>query len=226
MASRTDTAMLDALEERISACRLCEGTLSKYGVQPRPIFHGGAGYPVFLLGQAPGRTEYERGKPFQGDAGRSIRALFAQCGLHDFDRVVYQTSVTKCFPGRRAGSSTDRMPGRCEVANCLPFLARQLELVRPRLLVCLGGLSWKAWLSMQEADQPGFCVRELGVARPGDARVPHVVGRRFCWGSTVVLPMIHPAGSANGARARFPEHDAGSKALLATLLVELGVISR
>lgn len=218
--------MLEALERQIRACRLCEGQLGKFGVRPRPVFHGGAGYPVFLLGQAPGRTEYERNAPFQGEAGRSIRALFAQCGLDDFDSIVYQTSVTKCFPGRRPGSSTDRMPGAAEVANCLPFLARQLELVQPKLLVCLGGLSWKAWLSMQESEQPGYCVRELGLARPGAVRVPDVVGRRFSWRSTSVLPMIHPAGSANGARAQFPAHDAGSRALLAASLAEIGVTSR
>lgn len=216
---------LEALERQIKECRLCERTLGKYGVVPRPIFGGGIGYPIFLTGQAPGRTEYERNAPFQGDAGKSIKALFEQCGLRNFDRVVYQTSVTKCFPGRRPGSSTDRMPSTREVANCLPFLAQQLDLVGPKLLVCLGGLSWKAFLSMQEADQPGFCSREIGVARPGDVKVPHMVGRRFQWRSTIVLPMIHPAGSANGARSRYPDHDRSSKDLLRASFAEIGVVT-
>ena len=178
---------------------------------------------MFLLGQAPGITEYERGAPFQGEAGRSIRALFARCGVEDFDGLVYQTSVTKCFPGRRSGSSTDRMPGAGEVANCLPFLSRQLEEVQPKLLVCLGGLAWRAVLSMQEADDPGFCARELGLAKPAQARVPHLVGRRFRWHSTLVLPMIHPAGSANGARARHPGLDSRSRELLRESLRDIGL---
>jgi uracil-DNA glycosylase len=215
---------LEALERQIKECRRCEGTLGRYGVVPRPIFRGGLGYPIFLVGQAPGRTEYEKNAPFQGDAGKSIKALFAECGLTSFDSVVYQTSVVKCFPGRRTGSSTDRMPGTGEVANCLPFLAQQIETVGPKLIVCLGGLSWRAFLSMQEADQPGFCLREIGVAKPSAAQVPHMVGRRFTWRCALVVPMIHPAGSANGARAQYPDHDRRSKALLRESLAEIGVL--
>lgn len=215
---------LKALEQKIAGCRLCGDVLGSYGVEPRPIFSGGADYPVFLLGQAPGRTEYERRAPFQGDAGKSIKALFASCGLRNFDDVVYQTSVTKCFPGRRVGSSTDRMPGRKEITNCLPYLTRQLDIIGPGLLVCLGGLAWRAVLSMQEADDPGFCMREIGVANPGLAKVPHVVGRRFLWRSTLVVPMIHPAGSANGTRAQYPSLDRRSKELLKESLDQIGVI--
>lgn len=214
---------LSLLEKEIQACRKCASTLCKFDVEPRPIFSGNVGYPIFLLGQAPGKTEYERRTPFQGDAGKSIKAQFAACGLSNFERKVYQTSVTKCFPGRRPGAPTDRSPSVIEVKNCLPFLKRQLELVKPKLLVCLGGLSWKAFLSMQEAADPGFCSREIGISRPSDVRVPHMVGHRFQWGSTLVLPLIHPAGSANGARSQYPDHDRESKALLSTSLVELGL---
>ena len=214
---------LEFLEKQIKECRRCEIQLQRYGVVPRPIFAGGVSHPVFLLGQAPGRTEYERNAPFQGDAGKTIKALFASCGLRNFDEVVYQTSVTKCFPGRCLNSSTDRKPSSVEVANCLPFLARQLEIVGPKLLVCLGVLSWQAFLSMQDVDQPGFCSREIGLAKPSAVRVPHMVGRRFYWRSTLVLPMIHPAGSANGTRARYPEHDRKSIELLRAAFAEIGV---
>lgn len=214
---------LSTLEESIQTCRRCDSTLCKYGVEPRPIFSGGVGYPIFLLGQAPGKTEYDIRAPFQGDAGKSIKAQFAASGLSNFERAVYQTSVTKCFPGRRPGASTDRMPSTSEVKNCLPFLERQLELVKPKLLVCLGGLSWKAFLSMQEAAEPGFCLREIGIIRPSSVKVPHMVGRRFRWRSTFVLPMIHPAGSANGARSKYPDRDRESKALLAQSISELGL---
>lgn len=212
---------LSALEVEIKACRKCESTLAKYSVEPRPIFSGGPGYPIFLLGQAPGRTEYERNAPFQGDAGRSIRALFEECGLKDFDGTVFQTSVTKCFPGRRIGATTDRMPSVNEVNQCLPFLANQLKIVPPKLLVCLGGLAWKAFLSMRELEQPDFCSTEIGVSKPNAVTVPHVVGRQFLWRSAIVLPMIHPAGSANGARAAYPTHDIESKRLLRNALARL-----
>ena len=214
---------LSKLEIEIQACRKCARTLCKFDVEPRPIFSGGVGYPIFLLGQAPGKTEYVKRAPFQGDTGKSIKAQFAACGLSNFERTVYQTSVTKCFPGRRPNASTDRMPSASEVKNCLPYLERQLELVKPKLLVCLGGLSWKAFLSMQEAAEPGFCLRKIGIARPSDVKVPHMVGRFFQWHSTLVLPMIHPAGSANGARSRYPDEDQKSKALLTSMLAKLGL---
>lgn len=214
--------MLEVLEKQIKQCRLCAQTLSAYGIEPRPIFSGKSDYPIFLLGQAPGRTEYEKNAPFQGDAGKSIKSLFSECGLNNFDDVVYQTSVTKCFPGRRSSSSTDRMPSSAEVSNCLPFLMQQLELIQPKLLVCLGGLSWKAFLKMQERESPGYCSRELAISRPSDVKVTHMVGKRLQWRSTAVLPMIHPAGSANGARAAHPDLDNRSKVLLKNLLIEIG----
>lgn len=204
-------------------CRRCEHHLARYGVVPRPIFGGRSSFPIVLVGQAPGRTEYERSAPFQGDAGKSIRALFANCGVTDFDQVVYQTSVTKCFPGRLPGSSTDRMPSAQEVANCLPFLSEQLEAVNPKLIVCLGGLSWRAVLAMLELDFPGFCIKTLKLKNPRAAKVSDVVGRRFTWRNTLVLPMIHPAGSANGSRSKYPEHDRTSKDLLRRSFSEIGL---
>ncbi len=217
------TMQLNTLEVGIQACRKCESILCKYGVEPRPIFSGGIGYPIFLLGQAPGKTEYDKRAPFQGDAGKSIKAQFAAAGLKSFEGTVYQTSVTKCFPGRLPGKSTDRKPNTTEVKNCLPFLEEQLRLVQPKLLVCLGGLSWTAFLSLKERADPGFCSREVGIARPSVPTVPDMVGRRFHWGSTIVLPMIHPAGSANGARAKYPDQDRASKDLLAQSIAELGL---
>lgn len=214
---------LSDLGVEISSCRRCESTLCRYGIEPRPVFAGGAGAPVFLIGQAPGKTEYELGKPFQGDAGKTIKSLFVACGLRDFDRVVYQTSVTKCFPGRREGTSADRMPSVREVKNCMPFLKQQLDIVKPKLLVCLGQLSWKAILSMNEADQPGYCARVIGISKPNEAKIPHVVGRRFTWRGSLVIPMIHPAGSANGARSKYPDLDKKSKELLEASFVDIGV---
>ena len=205
---------LTRLEEEIRSCRKCEGILSKYGVVPVPIFRGAEGCPVMLIGQAPGPREYERHLPFQGDAGMSIRSLFSSCGLNDFDGIVYQTSVTKCFPGRRQNSSSDRKPSAQEVTNCLGFLARQLDLLRPKLIICLGELAWKSYVSIREQEEPGYCQQEFARRHPNDLRLPDLVGKRFSWRGATVIPMIHPSGSANGARARYPAQDNESKALL------------
>jgi len=209
-----ESAYLAQLEEEIRSCRRCEGILSKFGVVPRPIFRGAEGCPVMLIGQAPGPREYERNLPFQGDAGASIRALFAACGLNNFDGIVYQTSVTKCFPGRRPNSSSDRKPGAQEVKNCLGFLAHQLDLLRPKLIVCLGELAWKSYVSIREREESGYCHQVFSKRRPSDLRLPDLVGKRFSWRGAAVIPMIHPSGSANGARAQYPAQDNESKRLL------------
>jgi uracil-DNA glycosylase family 4 len=205
---------LTRLEEEIRSCRKCEGILSKFGVVPIPIFRGAEGCPVMLIGQAPGPREYERHLPFQGDAGASIRALFAACRLDDFDGIVYQTSVTKCFPGRRPNSSSDRKPGAQEVKNCLGFLEGQLDLLRPKLIVCLGELAWKSYASIREQEEPGYCLQAFARRKPNDLRLSVLVGKRFSWRGATVIPMIHPSGSANGARAQYPDQDNESKRLL------------
>ena len=144
---------LTNLADEMRSCRKCSAKLSEYSVVPRPIFGGGNGFPIILIGQAPGKTEYERNAPFQGDAGNLIRSLFSSCGLQDFNEKVYQTSVTKCFPGRRPSASFDRVPSKSEVNNCSSFLVRQLALLKPKLVVCLGGLSWKSYVSMREKEE-------------------------------------------------------------------------
>src|SRR5690606_32636087 len=129
---------LRKLSEDIQACRKCEASLARYGVCPRPISSTGERRPIMLLGQAPGITEYHTGQPFQGGAGRAIRELFRISGVSDFDRLVYQTSVMKCFPGRLPTASSDRTPSAAEVKNCAPFLTQQIRFLQPRILVCLG----------------------------------------------------------------------------------------
>ncbi len=208
------TKSLDELARDIRSCRKCEAVLASFGVEPRPIFRGAQDYPVVIIGQAPGITEYRNNAPFQGAAGQSLRALFESCGLADFDAKVYQTSVAKCFPGRRASSSTDRRPSALEVRNCSPFLVSQMQLLKPRLILILGSLAWEAYAAIREREEPGYCMAVFGKHRPQDLRIPDLVGRRLNWKDAVVLPMIHPAGSANGARAKHPELDLESKQML------------
>lgn len=212
---------ISKLANEIRSCRKCQSKLQEYGVVPRPIFGGGEGFPIMLIGQAPGKTEYEKNAPFQGDAGKSIKSLFHSCGMTEFDKKVYQTSVTKCFPGRLPGASTDRFPSVPEVSNCTPFLEMQLALLQPKLIVCLGALSWRAYARLREKDEPGYCAREFPMKKVNDLRVPDLVGKRFAWKGMVILPMIHPAKSANGSRSKYPGNDELSKQHLRKELLHL-----
>ena len=141
---------IEQLESEMRQCRKCEGIFKPRFIDPlterqrlqvRPIFAGTINSPVMLVGQAPGISEYEKGKAFQGQAGQDIRRIFATAGvpLSDFDTLVYQTSITKCFPGRKKVSrkqgftEEDRQPSVGEISNCIPYLKRQIELIQPQL---------------------------------------------------------------------------------------------
>jgi uracil-DNA glycosylase len=93
----------------------------------------GVGNPqarLVLVGEAPGREEDEKGEPFVGEAGRLLDRILFAMGLSRDD--VYICNVLKCRP------PNNRDPEADEVASCEPFLARQLEAIRPQAIVALG----------------------------------------------------------------------------------------
>jgi len=201
------------IESSISKCVACKKILSKYGVTPKPIFSGELESPIMLLGQAPGITEYKTGKPFQGRAGQSIKNLFSKVGVLEFDRFIYQTSITKCFPGRKANTSVDRQPSKVEIDNCNTFLIQQIKIINPKIIVCLGMLAWKALILLKETNEPGFCQKNyskpISKLTTGD-----IVGKLFEYKGISIIAMIHPSGAANGARVKNKENHEKSILLL------------
>lgn len=189
-------------DTEIQKCVLCENILLEYGVKAKPVFSPFTDKAeIMLVGQAPGITEYKSGLPFTGDAGKSIRKLFLDCGLAEFDKYIYQTSVTKCFPGRKKGSSVDRMPTTKEIKNCSPFLTKQISIIKPKIIVCLGMLSTKMVLSL---------LNENDLKDVSKLKVVDVVGQIFNHENIFILPMIHPSGAANGIRAKYKKEHAQS----------------
>ena len=85
---------------------------------------------VMFVGEAPGATEDELGRPFVGRAGKLLGELLAEAGLARED--VWITNVVKARP------PSNRDPKAPEVAHCMPWLQREVELIRPRLIVPLG----------------------------------------------------------------------------------------
>jgi len=93
-----------------------------------------------LVGEAPGADEDRLGEPFVGQAGRLLDAMLAALGLRRDDKV-YIANVLKCRP------PANRNPEPGEVACCAPYLARQIALVQPRVIVALGRFAVQALLS-------------------------------------------------------------------------------
>ncbi|HQS81264.1 MAG TPA: uracil-DNA glycosylase family protein [Thiobacillus sp.] len=208
-------------------CRKCAGLFAQYPVdprssstpvEPRPIVSGVRPMPVMLVGQAPGLTEYETGKPFQGDAGQGIRGIFAELGVprSRFDELVYSSAVIKCFPGSkpmlRSGKvREDVLPSAEMIRNCQPFFEGQIRLAAPQVLVTLGGLPLKAYL-------------KLTGRKASEARLERFVGQKEDWNGRTVVFFPHTSGASRWLnepdnRRLFQQ----AKALLRSELIERGI---
>ncbi|MEY4753599.1 MAG: hypothetical protein RJA44_1274 [Pseudomonadota bacterium] len=134
---------LRAAVEQCRACRLCES-------RHQTVF--GVGHPQaewMLVGEAPGEQEDRQGEPFVGKAGQLLDRMLQAVGLTRAeacaDRQVYIANVLKCRPPQ------NRNPEPAEVAQCEPFLIRQVELVRPRLILAMGRFAVQSLLGTDEA---------------------------------------------------------------------------
>ncbi|MDZ7372547.1 MAG: uracil-DNA glycosylase [candidate division KSB1 bacterium] len=95
---------------------------------------------IMFVGEAPGAEEDLQGEPFVGRAGQLLNKMLAEVGLRR--QEVYIANVLKCRP------PGNRDPLAEEVAQCLPYLRRQIEIIRPKLLVCLGRIAAQALLDV------------------------------------------------------------------------------
>jgi uracil-DNA glycosylase len=118
-------AALDEKEVRgCTRCRLCEG-------RNNTVFgEGDADARIFFIGEGPGENEDLQGRPFVGRAGEQLNKWIAAMGLRRDQ--VYIANIVKCRP------PNNRVPMPDEVATCTPYLERQLEIIRPRVIVTLG----------------------------------------------------------------------------------------
>lgn len=104
---------------------------------------GQAPAEVMLIGEAPGRDEDREGVPFVGVSGQLLDVMLGYVGLSRAENVY----ISNILPWRPPGN---RQPTDAEIAACLPFLARHIALVAPRILVFLGGTAAKTLLGRSE----------------------------------------------------------------------------
>lgn len=132
------TQTLEELKNSIADCRKC----SLAGNRTNVVF--GEGNPFALLmfiGEGPGAEEDRLGRPFVGAAGQLLDRILAACGITREE--VYIANIVKCRPpGNRA-------PLREEAQACLPHLRRQIELIKPRIIVLLGSTALQYLVSSE-----------------------------------------------------------------------------
>lgn len=128
---------LRVLHAELDACTACPDMIG-------PVVHGGPVVTdVFLLGQAPGPHEGKHGKPFAWTAGKTMFKWFEEAMGADESRIrasIYFAAVARCFPGKAKGGG-DRVPSPDEIAACSTFLAREVAILKPKLVVPVGQLA-------------------------------------------------------------------------------------
>ena len=144
---------LKAEVKACSACGLCKSrTQTVFGV-------GDESADWMIVGEAPGAEEDARGEPFVGQAGQLLDNMLAAIGLAR-GKNVYIANVLKCRP------PGNRNPEAAEVALCSPLLARQIQLVQPRLVIAMGRFAAQTLLNSDAsiASMRGKLYRYQGVA--------------------------------------------------------------
>jgi uracil-DNA glycosylase family 4 len=126
-----------------------------------------------MFGQAPGVNEGRERRPWRGRAGQTLRR-WLNMEEDEFYATFYCASVTRCYPGRARSGGGDRTPTAREQELCAFWREWELRLLRPQLIVVVGGLAAR---------------RLLGIAR-----LDACIGERFEHEGTPAVPLPHPSG--------------------------------
>ncbi len=137
---------LREMAARVAGCVKCPHLASS---RTQTVF--GVGNPeaeLMFIGEAPGADEDRQGEPFVGRAGQLLTKIIAAMGYGRDD--VYIANVLKCRPDMPAGEPGNRKPTPEEMATCLPYLAEQIAIIGPKVLVALGATAVEGLLQIRE----------------------------------------------------------------------------
>jgi DNA polymerase len=158
------------LEREIRVCTRCRLHRNRLNAVPGK---GSISADVIFVGEGPGEMEDIKGEPFVGKAGQLLTKMLAAIQLERED--VFITNIVKCRPPE------NRTPFPDEIFCCTPFLERQISLIAPRIICCLGGAASKSMLG-------------------SEASVSSLRGKIHQYKNIPLIPTYHPA-----AILRFPE---------------------
>ena len=170
---RNSYRSLVSLQRDVARCRAC--VEAGYPLESWPVRAPLGNQRAYLFGQAPGIVEGEERLPWRGRAGQRLRGWLELEGDELYERF-YCASVTRCYPGRPASGRGDRTPTPREQDLCELWRDWELELLRPELIVTVGGLALR---------------RLLGIPALTDA-----IGKSYTLGDAIVVPLPHPSGAS------------------------------
>ena len=162
--------------ERLRACRSCPKMIP-------PVVSGGPVISrVMLVGQAPGDKEPKLGRPFAWTAGKTLFKWFKDgTGMDEahFRSSIYMAAVCRCFPGKNPAGG-DRAPSPDEVKNCSKWFSREVEILKPALIIPVGKLAIQQFIEFD--------------------KLVDVIGKQFkvTYGdrSFDLIPLPHPSGAS------------------------------
>jgi uracil-DNA glycosylase family 4 len=170
---RSTYRSLASLQRDNRVCRAC--VEAGYPLESLSVVQPYTGQRAYMFGQAPGVVEGEQRRPWRGRAGRTLRR-WLELDEDEFYATFYCASVTRCYPGKSPGGRGDRSPTPTEQELCSFWREHELRLIRPRLIVPVGGLAARRLLGLKS--------------------VTECVGRRFEQHDAVAVPLPHPSGAS------------------------------
>lgn len=168
-----DKAIAD-LRKEMDDCKLCRLHSGRKNI----VF--GVGNPdaqLMFVGEGPGQDEDIQGEPFVGAAGQLLTKIIEAMGFKRAD--VYIGNIVKCRPPQ------NRNPAPDEAEVCMPFLIRQIEIVQPKVIVCLGSVAVQNLIGTEE-------------------KISRLRGKFLKWRGISVMPTYHPAFLLRNAAMKKP----------------------
>jgi uracil-DNA glycosylase len=175
---RSSYRSLASLQRDLRVCRAC--VEAGFHLESLPVNNEYLGQHAYMYGQAPGVVEGQERRPWRGRAGKTLRR-WLELEEDEFYGTFYCASVTRCYPGRAPSGRGDRTPTPREQELCSFWKDWELELLRPRLIVPVGGLAIR---------------RLLGISGLADC-----IGRRYERDGVPVVPLPHPSGASSWLNA-------------------------
>jgi uracil-DNA glycosylase len=198
---RSSYRSLASLQRDNRVCRACAE--AGFPLESLAIVQPYQGQRAYMFGQAPGAQEGLERLPWRGRAGRTLRR-WLELDEDEFYATFYCASVTRCYPGKAPSGRGDRTPTPCEQELCAFWREWEFRLIRPELIVPVGGLAARRLLGLKS--------------------VSECVGRRYEHDGAVAVPLPHPSGASSWLNASANRERVAQAAAL--IREELGVLGR
>lgn len=160
---------LNDLKDLMLKCEKCKLHKSRNKV----VFGDGKeNSKLMLIGEGPGRNEDLLGKPFIGDSGKLMFEIFKEAHLTRDN--IFISNIVHCRPTINCEGKIDRKPLQNEIDACIPYLYKQIKIIKPRIIITVGNVSTHNLLKIKDG-------------------ITHTHGKIYYYDKIPVIPMYHPS---------------------------------